>query len=218
MSVRKLSASRLRHYKGPRRMKPRLNAEKRERNALLAQEETIVSAMLHDDAVRAQIDAGNALFATDAECFETSADLAIIFDEATYAFNQPYGGGTTFNKHYTPLIGDLEDEGEEFDCAVYLDRHPMVRYWIRNVDRKPSSFWLQLPKNKFYPDFVAMLTDGRIFAVEYKGKHLYESETDKRRIGEAWAAASDGQCLFCMPTERDYGLIDRTIATASTGA
>lgn len=160
----------------------------------------------------------NALFATDAESFETTADLAIIFDEATYAFNQPYGGGTTFNKHYTPLIGDLEEEGEEFDCAVYLDRHPMVRYWIRNVDRKPSSFWLQLPKNKFYPDFVAMLTDGRIFAVEYKGKHLYESETDKRRIGEAWAAASDGQCLFCMPTERNYGLIDRTIADNTTGA
>lgn len=58
VSVRKLSASRLRHYKGPRRMKPRLNAEKRERIELLAQEETILSSMLHDDAVRAQINAG----------------------------------------------------------------------------------------------------------------------------------------------------------------
>jgi type III restriction enzyme len=153
----------------------------------------------------------NALFAADAEKFETSADLAMIFDEATYAFNQPYGGGTNFNKHYTPLIGDLKDDGEEFDCAVYLDRHPKVRYWIRNVDRKTSSFWLQLPKNKFYPDFVAMLTDGRILVVEYKGEHLYEDEKDKRRIGEAWAAASDGHCLFCMPTGRDFALIDRTI-------
>lgn len=153
----------------------------------------------------------NALFATDAESFETSADLAIIFDEATYAFNQPYGGGTVFNRHYTRFIGDLEEEGEEFDCAVYLDRHPKVRYWIRNVDRKPSSFWLQLPKNRFYPDFVAMLTDDRILAVEYKGGHLYEHEADKRRIGEAWADASNGHCLFCMPTDRDFALIDSTI-------
>src|SRR3954452_16996266 len=42
----------------------------------------------------------------------------------------------------------------------------------RNIDRKRSSFWLQTPHDKFYPDFVAMLTDGRILVVEYKGKHL----------------------------------------------
>jgi len=109
-------------------------------------------------------------------------------------------------------VGDLADSGEEFDCAVHLDRHPKVRYWIRNIDRKKSSFWLQLPHAKFYPDFVAMLTDGRVLAVEYKGRHLYEAEADKRRIGNCWAEASGGRCLFCMPTDRDFGLVDRTIA------
>lgn len=154
----------------------------------------------------------NALFASNAQDFSASADLSIIFDEQTYAPNQPYAGGTKFNKHYTSLVGDLGTTGEEFDCAVYLDRHEKVRYWIRNVDRKRSSFWLQLPHDKFYPDFVAMLTDGRILAVEYKGGHLYDGEEIKRHIGNVWAEASNGHCLFCMPTNRDYALIDRVIA------
>lgn len=153
----------------------------------------------------------DALFAANAADFAVSADLSIIFDEQTYAPNQPYAGGTKFQKHYTNLVGDLDPSGEEFECAVYLDRHDKVRYWIRNVEQKRSSFWLQLPHQKFYPDFVAMLTDGRILAVEYKGGHLYESESTKRHIGDVWAAASDGKCLFCMPTNRDFSLIDRTI-------
>ena len=57
-----------------------------------------------------------------------------------------------------------------------------------------------------------MLTDGRILVVEYKGGHLYEGEGDKRRISAVWADASDGQCLFCMPTERKFDLIDKTIS------
>jgi type III restriction enzyme len=154
----------------------------------------------------------DALFATNAADFAVSANLSIIFDEQTYAPNLPYAGGTKFQKHYTNLVGDLAPSGEEFECAVYLDRHDKVRYWIRNVEQKRSSFWLQLPHQKFYPDFVAMLTDGRILAVEYKGGHLYESESTKRHIGDVWAAASEGKCLFCMPTNRDYALIDRTIS------
>ncbi|WP_103336542.1 DEAD/DEAH box helicase [Pseudotabrizicola formosa] len=152
-----------------------------------------------------------ALFAANTADFAVSADLSIIFDEQTYAPNQPYSGATRFAKHYTRLVGDLLPSGEEFDCAVHLDRLDKVRYWIRNVDRKKSSFWLQLPHDKFYPDFVAMLTDGRILVVEYKGGHLYEAEATKRQIGNVWAEASGEKCLFCMPTNRDYALIDRTI-------
>lgn len=121
--------------------------------------------------LRGEREVGNyaALFASNAEDFATHSDLSMIFDERSYAFNQPYAGATTFGKHFTPLIGDLKPNGEEFDCAVYLDRMDEVRYWIRNVEGKKTSFWLQLPHQKFYPDFVAMLTDGRILVVEYKG-------------------------------------------------
>lgn len=164
--------------------------------------------------LRGERETGNyqALFSSDAESFATSSDMAMIFDEATYAYNQPYAGSTKFNKHYTTLIGDLKAEGEEFDCAVYLDRHDKVRYWIRNVENKRASFWLQLPKDKFYPDFVAMLDDGRILVVEYKGAHLYEQEAPKRQIGNVWSEASDGRCLFCMPTARDFSVIDAIIS------
>jgi len=152
-----------------------------------------------------------ALFAEDAGHFATSAELALVFDEHRYAFNQPYRGATFLGKHYFPIIGDLKSEGEEFDCAVYLDRLEAVRYWVRNVESKPHAFWLQLPSGRFYPDFVAMLHDGRILVVEYKGAHLYEAEKNKCLIGEVWAEASGGKCLFCMPTGRDFGLIERTI-------
>ena len=83
-----------------------------------------------------------ALFAADASSFETSSDLAILFDEQSYAYNQPYKGARKFNKHYFPITGDLKPDGEEFRCAVYLDEHPKVRFWVRNVDRKPNAFWL----------------------------------------------------------------------------
>ncbi|MEP3350124.1 MAG: DEAD/DEAH box helicase family protein [Hyphomicrobiales bacterium] len=163
--------------------------------------------------LRAERENGNyqALFASNAESFATSSDMGVIFDEATYAYNQPYSGGTKFDKHYTALIGDLKAEGEEFDCAVYLDRHSDIRYWIRNVENKKTSFWLQLPTGKFYPDFVALLKDGRILVVEYKGGHLYEQEAPKRQIGAVWAEASDGKGLFCMPTARGFSVIDKVI-------
>ena len=163
--------------------------------------------------LRSERETGNydALFAADAQSFATNSDMAMIFDETTYAYNQPYSGPRVFNKHYTPIIGDLKPSGEEFDCAVYLDRHEKVRYWIRNVENKRDSFWLQLPSGKFYPDFIAMLDDGRILVVEYKGAYLYEQEAPKRKIGEIWAEASNGKCLFCMPTARDFSIIDQVV-------
>lgn len=166
------------------------------------------------NALRKERETGqyDALFSADASMFKTSADLALIFDEQSYAYNQPYRGPRKFNKHYFPIIGDLKPSGEEFECAVYLEEHKRVRFWVRNVDRKPNAFWLQLPSGRFYPDFVAMLDDGRIAVVEYKGAHLAEQAAQKRKIGELWAEASEGQCVFAMPTDGDLAEIDRVIS------
>ena len=49
-----------------------------------------------------------------------------------------------------------------------------------------------------------MLTDGRILVVEYKGAHLAEEAREKLMVGKLWAEASDGRCLFAMPTARDF--------------
>lgn len=57
--------------------------------------------------------------------------------------------------------------------------------------------------DRFYPDFVAQLNDGRILVVEYKGAHLFNGDDskEKRTIGEVWAAASKGRCRFVMVTD-----------------
>ena len=153
----------------------------------------------------------DALFAVYADKFAVSSDHGLVFDEQRYSYNQPYKGARKFNKHFTSIIGDLKDSGEEYECALYLDRLAEVKYWIRNVERQKNAFWLQLPNGKFYPDFIVLLHDGRILVVEYKGEHLYESEEVKRQIGNFWAETSHGQCLFCMPTNKNYDLIKRTI-------
>lgn len=53
-------------------------------------------------------------------------------------------------------------------------------------------------KGRFYPDFVAELTDGRVAVIEYKGAHLVglASEIEKRQVGELWAKLSSGKCMF----------------------
>ena len=62
-----------------------------------------------------------------------------------------------------------------------------------------------MANSNFYPDFVALLKDGRVLVVEYKGEHLatnIDSE-NKRLIGQLWEKSSNGKCLFLMATKKD---------------
>ena len=63
--------------------------------------------------------------------------------------------------------------------------------------------------DKFYPDFVAELVDGRYLAVEYKGADRWSDDDskEKRALGELWAERSKGRCIFVMPRGRDFGSI-----------
>ncbi len=114
-----------------------------------------------------------------------------------------FQGRYNFSKHFYPLPGELADDldGEETACAIEIDSLREVKYWVRNLERQPVySFWLPTSTDRFYPDFVAELNDGRILIVEYKGAHLYgnEDSREKRDIGSVWARASGGRCLFAM--------------------
>jgi len=124
-------------------------------------------------------------------------------DPSNYERNFDYNGPYRFKKHYYGPVGNLKNEGEEYECAITLDGMREVRYWIRNVPRKPSSFWLPLSHSKFYPDFIAELTDGRQMAVEYKGAHLMADAKAKKLIGELWEEKSDGRAIFVMPSQRE---------------
>jgi type III restriction enzyme len=139
-----------------------------------------------------------------------SDERTINFKTMSYEPSWVYDGGFRFQKHYFgPKPGELREKKadgkltEEFQCATYLDGLPEVKFWVRNLSRKPSSFRLQTSKDWFYPDFICQLTDGRVLAVEYKGKHLYEGPDAeaKRAGGKVWASRSGGRCLFEMPTE-----------------
>jgi type III restriction enzyme len=48
-------------------------------------------------------------------------------------------GRYQFGKHYFPVLADLKDGGQEFQCAQLIDRHPQVRHWVRNLDTAPAA-------------------------------------------------------------------------------
>ncbi len=118
--------------------------------------------------------------------------------------NRRYDGRMRFGKHFYPVPAALKDRGEEFQCAVALDGHEKIRHWVRNLDRDPG-FWLPTSRNRFFPDFVCELNDGRIFVAEYKGPlGAQPREIEKDEVGKAWAHASAGRCLFAtLVRERD---------------
>lgn len=140
----------------------------------------------------------------DAEAVEVTPNLCFRYDPWNYPASRYYDGTHQFQKHYYGTVGQLKPEGEEWECAVALDSLPEVKHWVRNIERNPRhSFWLPTPSDKFYPDFVAQLNDGRYLVVEYKGKHLLSNDDTKEKdaLGRLWADRSEGRCLFFMATQ-----------------
>jgi type III restriction enzyme len=147
------------------------------------------------------------LFAPDAKV-EVSFENGFAFRDGMYLDQKRhrYSGRFRFSKHYlgadaVPAF-DGTEAGEEFQCAQALDSLPQVKFWIRNVARDPQSFWLPTASDKFYPDFVAELNDGRLFVVEYKGALLagagIDDTNEKRAIGRLWEQRSGGKGLFMV--------------------
>jgi type III restriction enzyme len=140
----------------------------------------------------------------------THRDFDMTFDPVNYPANTFYGGSYKFKKHYYPAVGDLNKEEEE--CAFAIDCHPLVEHWVRNIERQPKySFSLQTSTDRFYPDFVVKLTDGRTLVVEYKGAQFRETPDvlEKTLIGQKWADASGN--LFLMGWAENGGKIAQQI-------
>lgn len=144
---------------------------------------------------------------------EASAERVRVGNEHSFAFD-PYAyparwtcpRSNEFQKHYYEKVGELEERGEEFDCARSLDGLAPVAWWVRNLERQPNfSFWLQTSTDRFYPDFVCELHDGRVLVVEYKNERDWSNDDnrEKRELGELWAERSRGRCLFFMPRGSD---------------
>jgi type III restriction enzyme len=134
--------------------------------------------------------------------------LCFTFKPNEYPCNAKYQGSYKFQKHYYKDIASLN--GEEEECAIYIDQLPAVDCWVRNIERREFlSFWLQTSTDKFYPDFVCKLKDGRFLVVEYKSETSWSNEDskEKRALGELWEKRSNGTCLFMMPKGRDLAAI-----------
>ncbi|MBU6466925.1 MAG: type III restriction endonuclease subunit R, partial [Burkholderiales bacterium] len=109
-----------------------------------------------------------------------------------------YSGRYQFAKHYFPVLADLKDGGQEFQCAQLIDAHPKVRQWVRNLDTAPCGFALPTSRGRFFADFVAELVDGRVALLEFKGAHLVSDpyEIEKSQVGALWARTSGGRAVF----------------------
>ena len=86
-------------------------------------------------------------------------------------------------------------------CAQVIAHDYRVETWVRNLVREPKlAFLIQTSTDKFYPDFIAKLKNGKFLAVEYKGGHLAGTpdSVEKERLGKLWEARSEGQCFFEM--------------------
>jgi type III restriction enzyme len=108
-------------------------------------------------------------------------------------------------KHFLTRVPKFDGQpgGEEEQCARALDGLAEVRHWVRNVARHPGSFRLPLAGGFFYPDFVAVLHDGRLLVVEYKGAltaQLHDT-AEKRAVGLLWERAGGG--LFVIVEHPD---------------
>lgn len=161
------------------------------------------------------------LFGSEARV-EATEDFAFQFQPDNYPAVSYYSGSWKFEKHFYPMPGELKSDGEEFDCAVAINRNNAVKIWVRNLAKQSAaSFWLQTSTDRFYPDFVAQLQDGRILVVEYKGGYIADARDaeEKRKLGELWAARSGGKALFLMAERHRNGMtVAEQIAATVAGA
>jgi type III restriction enzyme len=156
------------HLVGPRRL----------HIATLMRTKCILARKLRDRVTAARTAERNAvyqryLFAPEAKV-DVSLDNGFCFRDGMYAGQKHhrYSGRFRFAKHFlgsdaVPAF-DGTEMGEEFQCAQAIDSLPQIKFWIRNVAPHTQSFWLPTATDKFYPDFVAQLADGRLLVVEYK--------------------------------------------------
>jgi type III restriction enzyme len=170
-----------------------------------------IERKLADGLVRAKQQVFEGLF-KDEDQFEVRDEHFVEFKQGGYAYDTVYVPGIRLARHFFRVIGNLKSAGEEFECAELIaNKLDNVEWWVRNVERKPNSFWLQTAGDKFYPDFVIRLTNGVTIAVEYKGRHIAEARDsrEKRQIGELWAKRSSGRCRFAWVENKNWqALID----------
>ena len=141
---------------------------------------------------------------SDPSMFIVDPNKTFSFDPYNYPTNYIDPRSESFSKHYYKMVDKLNNE--EYDFAKYIDGLEEVEFWVRNIDRNPEfSFWLQTATDKFYPDFIIKLKNGKILVIEYKGKQFEDSAdtSEKEALGKLWASLSD-QYEFALVYKDNY--------------
>lgn len=134
-----------------------------------------------------------------------SEERAINLETVSYEPSWLYEGRFQFQNHYFGKPGELAETTpsgkltEEFQCAQFIDESSEVRFWVRNLVRKPTSFQLQTSSDWFFPDFVCQPVDGRVLVVEHKGKDRYIAEdamTGRQLERQSRCSPNASGCLF----------------------
>ncbi len=147
---------------------------------------------------------------------KVSDEYAFDFNQQLYKTRRNCDDIVSFGKHLFPEVGELKNEGEEWECARHINDMKEVKVWVRNLDKR--GFSLTTSMGAFYPDFVCWLKDGRILVVEYKGRHLEGNArtVETEQVGKVWAELSGGKCVFVMSKDRNFQAINNAIATKKT--
>lgn len=129
------------------------------------------------------------------DVFMIEEESKFIFTPTSYNPN-PDKRSSNFKKHRYKNVHKIDSE-EEYEVALYIDQLESVSTWIRNIDRDyQNSFWLQTATDKFYPDFIIHLKNGKTVVAEYKGEvYISEYKKTKEPIGKAWGSLCEN-CEF----------------------
>lgn len=124
----------------------------------------------------------------DTEAFASSPSQHFAFGPED-EYNPTALSPGIYSRHRYLRVGAMNSE--ELQVALALDSLPSVAQWVRNLEHsRTACCWLQASLQAFFPDFVALLKDGRTLVVEYKGAHLIAKDQDKKAVGERWAATT----------------------------
>ena len=170
-------------------------------------ESPVVDACLHSvgGVARAVADAVRGL--ADDFCEERFGKLLSRGDvrlEPEYRLPESFVQATPMTS-YDGALYEAEDgrvDGLERRMVDLLANNRRVRWWHRVVERKPGEFSINGFINH-YPDFLAMLDNGVLMAIETKGEHLAGDAARKLRLGTRWADMAGAGFRYFMVFEHE---------------
>ena len=107
-----------------------------------------------------------------------------------------------------PEIGDLKPEGEEFDCAVFLDSLPEVKFWVRNLPGrvgKQLPFGCKRPPTSFIRTSFASLPTGAFSLSNTRTQRIGQTTTTARNARLASYGRSGAADVACSSCRREAG-------------